>query len=305
MELLVVIAIIAILVSLLLPAVNSAREAARRLQCSNNLRQMGLAALNHESAHRFLPSGGWGLWWVGDPNRGYGQRQPGSWIFNVLPFMEEEAVHNLGNGFPMGSDLNRELMRMNETPVSTFYCPTRRQALAYSADWGQSLINAPGVRSLPAVAKSDYAANAGDGVKHSGDDYFPNGRPPTYAAADDPSFFWVPTNDNARSSRWRGHFCSGVSYFRSEVKIRHVKDGMTKTYFAGEKYLNPESYDFTKHDFGENQSAYTGFEWDNTRLARSTTTFAPRQDRMGFSNRDIFGMPMRADSTPSCVMGLC
>ncbi len=97
-ELLVVITIIGILISLLLPAVQSAREAARRLQCSNNLKQFGLAALNHEEANGFLPSSGWGWTWVGDPDRGFGARQPGGWIYNLLPYLEQETLHSLGAG---------------------------------------------------------------------------------------------------------------------------------------------------------------------------------------------------------------
>jgi prepilin-type N-terminal cleavage/methylation domain-containing protein len=89
-ELLVVIAIIAILIGLLVPAVQAVRESAARTQCMNNLKQIGIAFHNHHDRYRFLPSGGWGFLWVGDADRGAGANQPGSWIFHILPFLEQE-----------------------------------------------------------------------------------------------------------------------------------------------------------------------------------------------------------------------
>ena len=95
-ELLVVITIIGILVGLLMPAVESVREAGRRTVCANNVKQMALACLTHESKNGFFPTGGWGWEWAGDPNLGFTRRQPGGWHFNILPYMGLDTLHDMG-----------------------------------------------------------------------------------------------------------------------------------------------------------------------------------------------------------------
>jgi prepilin-type N-terminal cleavage/methylation domain-containing protein len=97
-ELLVVIAIIGILIALLLPAVQAARESARRTQCINNLKQIGLAFQNHHDTHKHFPTGGWGWFWSGDPDLGFDEKQCGGWIFNILPFTEQDKLWEIGAG---------------------------------------------------------------------------------------------------------------------------------------------------------------------------------------------------------------
>jgi prepilin-type N-terminal cleavage/methylation domain-containing protein len=101
-ELLVVIAIIGVLVALLLPAVQAAREAARRSSCANNLRNLGLACHHHHDAHSFFPTNDWGTGWTGDPDQGFGKNQPGSWLFSVLPFIEQHRSGTSAAAVPVG-----------------------------------------------------------------------------------------------------------------------------------------------------------------------------------------------------------
>ncbi len=132
-ELLVVIAIIGILVALLLPAVQAVREAARRTQCKNNVKQLALGCLLHVDTQRFLPSGGWRDSYPPDPNRGYGWKQPGSWAYNILAYIEEQSLRDLGKGQSFdGATASRAFQdaskQLHQTPVAAFNCPTRRAA---------------------------------------------------------------------------------------------------------------------------------------------------------------------------------
>src|SRR5205085_2945310 len=90
--------IIAILIALLVPAVQKVREASSRTQCQNNLKQIGLAIHNNVDLIKAFPSGGWGWNWVGVPDRATGPDQPGGWLYNILPYIEQGNVRKLGVG---------------------------------------------------------------------------------------------------------------------------------------------------------------------------------------------------------------
>ena len=151
-ELLVVIAIIGVLVGLLLPAVQTARESGRRTQCTGNLKQMGLAIANFESIRKVFPCGR-----VARDPTCY------SWAFALLPWLEEQQTFDAWvPGVPVYDDRNARAMR---TPVAVYYCPSRRGPAA-DRNFDNNDRTPP---VTAAAAGGDYAANAGTWYMYASD----------------------------------------------------------------------------------------------------------------------------------------
>ena len=264
-ELLVVIAIIGILVSLLLPAVQSAREAARRIQCSNNLKQIGLGFLNHENAHKRLPPGGWGWAWVGDPDLGNDRKQPGGWGYTILPYMEPTALTDLGKGKTFSEKLTINKILVS-TAVAAYNCPSRRQAIAYPNSWDAGKYTGVNIEPTDNLARNDYAVNAGSqGVPHGGG----------------PGDLASGVNNTAPPADR-----DGIGFERSETTMAMIPDGTTNTIMVGEKYINAEHYT-TGKDGSDNENAFTGNNNDNNRSAG--LNYLPMRDTRGVYGYEVFG----------------
>lgn len=270
-ELLVVVGIVGGLVGLLFPAVQSARESARRVQCSNNLRQLGLASLALESSHGFYPTGGWGWNWVGDGDRGFGRGQPGSWLYCLLPFMEQGSLYSLASDGQPGVLTAGQMVGarvISRTILSFVNCPTRRSGLFPKPSGGliiayNSELN---TESENQVVRCDYAGSAGVG-------YFGGEGPSDLSSAD--SYGWPDTSSYG-----------GVIYLRSEVRSAQIRDGFSNTYLLGEKYLDPRHY-LTGVGWADNENAYSGDDNDNLRSCR--LDLVPMGDLWGLDELDRFG----------------
>ena len=230
----------------------------------------------HHDAHQHFPTGGWGWNWTGDPDRGYDGRQPGAWAFCILPYVEEESLHNIGAGMS-NSDKSKANIQRLATALPVFNCPSRRAVMLYPNTWHPAANNCG---EMPAVARGDYAASVGNprtpiDPAHcdSGAITYSqcSGGPPSLAAADDGSW-----------TKWANStLLNGVSYQRSTVAFRQITDGTTCTVMVGEAYMNPLYYD--TGTFGaDNESVYVGFDDD----VYKTTGFGPLQDSV--TNSDFF-----------------
>lgn len=204
-ELLVVIAIIAILTALLLPAVQQAREAARRTQCKNHLKQMGLALQNFHDVKLRFPNGGTTPWNWGNPqgleSPGLPDQGPG-WAFQILPFVEKDQ---LKKGAVHGQTATTD--PIERTALTIYFCPSRG---TNRTQGGRYLMDYAG--ATPADAPNSW-------------DQFWYGQ------------VWsIPTN-----VRYRGIIVRGGD--RRVCRFKDIIDGTSNTLAIGEKWLNPRNYD--------------------------------------------------------------
>jgi prepilin-type N-terminal cleavage/methylation domain-containing protein/prepilin-type processing-associated H-X9-DG protein len=196
-ELLVVIAIIGVLVALLLPAVQAAREAARRMQCQNNLKQIAIGVHNHHDVYLFLPHAG-----SDGPNKdccNASDRRGWSWAYQLLPFIEQSNLHQQTDDAVVAN-----------TPVKTYYCPTRR---------------APGRYKPTSSAKNDYCANGGDAGGNIG-------REAPFIRQ------WETVGSSVPLT-------TPINQFR---RLADLIDGTSQVALVGEKQLHPTSWGYSGGD---------------------------------------------------------
>jgi len=255
-------ATLAVAVSLFLPLLVASREASRRATCRGNLRTIGIAWNEHESALGFYPSSGWDSRHTGDPELGFGAEQPGGWLFDAVAFTEFDSTRNLGFGLTGQSRIDARL-QAHSTPLPFINCPARRPAQTFPlARNGSLATNLPECRiGICRVIRTDYQANSGN----------------------------INLGDSPSATP------RGVTHSRSEIRSGQIADGLSKTLCVGEKYLNADAY-YNGNDAADDHSAYVGFNRDVNGYTASASvnsdpvpSFLPRRDRAGLAFNWTFG----------------
>jgi prepilin-type N-terminal cleavage/methylation domain-containing protein/prepilin-type processing-associated H-X9-DG protein len=241
-ELLVVIAIIAVLIGLLLPAVQKVREAANRMSCTNNLKQIGLALHNHEATYGYFPTAGAESQVFGDPkvpNPGFEMQ---GWMYQILPFIEQDAVYKIGQGnnaYTWNAAIGKAMV---EVPIKTYNCPSRPQRVSQVMPWGS------------VYAMGDYA-----GVMVEWGNQWQSTQPPD--PNESKTFMGIITK--------AGHVRTdnpALTVKYGTVKATDVLDGTSNTIAIMEKSVNSHYYRPENWDWWELPGWAHNADWPNMRL---------------------------------------
>lgn len=250
-ELLVVIAIIAVLIGLLISAVQKVREAANELECKNNLKQIGLAWTNFSDAKNHFPTGGsengvYPTFVNGKPAEDF--QQSSGWAYQLLPFLEQENVYKGGG---KTTDLEKGLF-VAGTPIKQYFCPTRRRPTVIR--WSDATY--PPME----VALCDYAATAGTAN--------------TTAQPNVPALFsltgegWVASTIS--NDLWYVSWIDGprdgvldCNYYKQYKNFSNITDGTSYTMLIGEKCMIVDKYSRGTDD--DNQGTGGGMVQDIVR----------------------------------------
>ena len=238
-ELLVVIAIIAILISLLLPAVQQAREAARRTQCKNNLKQIALALHNYHDTYFTFPPGTIGfppgmdhtLYFSGNPiDSAY------SWLVSLMPMIEQDNLYNAmrTDEFRFEDALvDPVLLNLMQTPIAAFHCPSD---IGANVNANRPMIGSDGNEYL--IGKNNYAGNRANGSGNR----------------------------------------DAVFYYNFGVRIRDISDGTSNTFMVGEKKTQDDMFggvwagcSSSEFDQVDNGDGFTGLTQFKMNTGESST----------------------------------
>jgi prepilin-type N-terminal cleavage/methylation domain-containing protein len=249
-ELLVVIAIIGILVALLLPAIQAARESARRSQCTNNLKQIGIAIQNYHDTYKRIPNS----------RRKYDYI---TWAAELWPFIEEDSISVAWDRKSTYYDQEEHIRTIQ---VAIYLCPTRRAppALSVTGDNDQGSEGAPNVPG----ALSDYACNTGDTPQST---LNASENDNTYEPINPSDPKVAPTGPFRYSQveEVEGGVQPGVTDLSAiplvyKTQFKHVTDGLSNTAFIGEKHVPvPGARDWFGQIDAKDNSVYNPDFWSS------------------------------------------